>query len=233
MKGIGAHSSFLSIKFVLFSNTQCRRDRERKEKERKDREYEKDKDKDKEKKKDTEAEKLIDPKELEQMKLAYLGQKKEKKKIIKPSEKFKFVFDWDEDEDTSKDLNPLYSAKPDIRPQFGRGLFAGIDPTEQLKDYEEKRKKMMTKTAIEADKPQKHWSEKELEEMAARDWRIFLEDFNISTKGGNIPRPMRNWKEGNFKKEIYDAIEKIGFKTPTGIQMQVRLFLFIYFPNSR
>ena len=29
----------------------------------------------------------------------------------------------------------------------------------------------------------RHWTEKNLEEMTERDWRIFKEDFNISTKG--------------------------------------------------
>ena len=29
----------------------------------------------------------------------------------------------------------------------------------------------------------RHWTEKKLEEMTERDWRIFKEDFNISTKG--------------------------------------------------
>ena len=29
----------------------------------------------------------------------------------------------------------------------------------------------------------RHWSEKPLSEMKERDWRIFKEDFNITTKG--------------------------------------------------
>jgi ATP-dependent RNA helicase DDX23/PRP28 len=29
----------------------------------------------------------------------------------------------------------------------------------------------------------RHWSEKPLEEMTQRDWRIFREDFNIVAKG--------------------------------------------------
>jgi hypothetical protein len=38
-----------------------------------------------------------------------------KKKIIKPSEKFKFNFDWDgAKEDTSKDLNPLYDKPHEV-----------------------------------------------------------------------------------------------------------------------
>lgn len=33
-----------------------------------------------------------------------------KKKIVKASDKFRFNFDWDAKEDTSKDLNPLYNS---------------------------------------------------------------------------------------------------------------------------
>jgi hypothetical protein len=32
----------------------------------------------------------------------------QKKKVLKASERFKFTFDWDAKEDTSRDLNPLY-----------------------------------------------------------------------------------------------------------------------------
>ena len=42
--------------------------------------------------------------------MSYLGLNREKKKMIKPSEKFKniFNFEWDTSEDTSFDINPLY-----------------------------------------------------------------------------------------------------------------------------
>jgi ATP-dependent RNA helicase DDX23/PRP28 len=46
--------------------------------------------------------------ELELIKQQYLGAEKKKKKIAKATERFKFVFDWDASEDTSRDLNPLY-----------------------------------------------------------------------------------------------------------------------------
>lgn len=48
-------------------------------------------------------------KELELIKQQYLGLNKPKKRVIRPSEKFKFNFDWSAEEDTSKDLNPLYA----------------------------------------------------------------------------------------------------------------------------
>lgn len=46
--------------------------------------------------------------ELELIKQQYLGAEKQKKKVLKATERMKFVFDWDAEEDTSRDLNPLY-----------------------------------------------------------------------------------------------------------------------------
>ena len=71
-------------------------------------------------------------KEMTQIKNAYLGVKKGKKKVAKISEKFRFSFDWANDEDTSVDLNPLYEKKHEALLLFGRGLRAGIDRREQL-----------------------------------------------------------------------------------------------------
>lgn len=47
--------------------------------------------------------------ELEMIKQQYLGDRKKLKKTAgKPSDKFRFNFEWDASEDTSRDLNPLY-----------------------------------------------------------------------------------------------------------------------------
>ena len=67
---------------------------------------------------------------------------------------------------------------------------------------------------------ERHWSEKRLDEMVDRDWRIFKEDFNIVTKGGNIPHGLRNWKEAQLVAEVRAVIEQIGYKEPTPIQRQ-------------
>ncbi|KAJ6295091.1 hypothetical protein OIU76_023065, partial [Salix suchowensis] len=56
----------------------------------------------------------------------------------------------------------------------------------------------------------RHWSEKRLEEMIERDWRIFREDFNISCKGSKIPRPMRSWAESKLTSELLKAVERVG-----------------------
>lgn len=48
----------------------------------------------------------------------------------------------------------------------------------------------------------KHWTEKKLEDMTERDWRIFREDFNIAYKGSNTVLPLRNWDETNLPEKI-------------------------------
>ena len=66
----------------------------------------------------------------------------------------------------------------------------------------------------------RHWTEKPLDEMTERDWRIFREDYNISTKGGRIPNPMRNWTDYSMQSEILKVIKGLGYDEPTPIQRQ-------------
>lgn len=58
----------------------------------------------------------------------------------------------------------------------------------------------------------RHWTQKSLDQMSERDWRIFREDFNISIKGGRVPKPLRSWDEAGLPAEVYDVIMKIGYK---------------------
>ncbi|KAG1334732.1 DEAD-box ATP-dependent RNA helicase 21-like [Cocos nucifera] len=184
-------------------------------------------------------------KELEAIKEQYLGSKKPKKRVIRPSEKFRFSFDWENTEDTSLDMNTLYQNPHEARLLFGRGFLAGIDRREQKKlaarHEKETREEIRRKEGVE-ERPEeaaaqrqkeaaaelydafdmrvdRHWTEKKLEEMTERDWRIFREDFNISYKGSRIPRPMRSWAESKLGTELLKAVEKAGYKTPSPIQM--------------
>jgi len=178
-------------------------------------------------------------KEMAAIRAQYLGAKKEKKKPVKPSEKFKFSFDWELSDDTSRDLNPLYNNPHEAMLMYGRGMRAGIDPEEQKKQYnyyaekfkeklKEQREEHKKLGDAEKDKErekqkqkkERHWSEKELTEMSDRDWRIFKEDYNIVTKGGSVPRPIRSWKESNLPGPILETIKKLNYKLPTPIQMQ-------------
>lgn len=217
------------------------RDRERREREREREEESKLRERERlEKQAQREHEK-----ELESIKEQYLGAKKLKKRVVKPSEKFRFSFDWENTEDTSRDMNPIYQNPHEAQLLFGRGFRAGMDRREQkklaAKNENDLRKEIRLKDGVE-ERPEetaaqkqkeeaadmydtfdmrvdRHWSEKKVEEMTERDWRIFREDFNISYKGSRIPRPMRNWAEGALSPELLKAVQKVGYTKPSPIQM--------------
>lgn len=66
----------------------------------------------------------------------------------------------------------------------------------------------------------KHWSDKSLDEMSDRDWRIFREDFDIRIQGGRATLPLRFWSEANLPAPIMQAIEALGYEKPSPIQRQ-------------
>ncbi|RID66944.1 hypothetical protein BRARA_D02052 [Brassica rapa] len=194
------------------------------------------------------VEKLVErerEKELDAIKEQYLGGKKPKKRVIRPSEKFRFSFDWENTEDTSRDMNALYQNPHEAQLLFGRGFRAGMDRREQKKQaakHERETRDEIRKKDGVIEKPEeaaaqkvreeaadaydsfdmrvdRHWSDKRLEEMSERDWRIFREDFNISYKGSKIPRPMRSWEESKLTSELLKAVERAGYKKPSPIQM--------------
>lgn len=205
--------------------------------------------------------------QVQAIKEHYLGGAQKKKRIIKPSEKFTklFQFDWEQDDDTTRsDMNPLYQNRVKINALFGRGYIAGIDQREQRKDSnflntlsekrslelkmleeqddklteEEKRYRQQLRQQAsaelkkrqeeEANKLEKslanklgrHWTEKSLEEMTDRDWRIFREDFDIHIQGGRATLPLRYWSEAGFPSEVMKAIEYVKYDTPSPIQRQ-------------
>ncbi|XP_036143239.1 probable ATP-dependent RNA helicase DDX23 [Monomorium pharaonis] len=176
-------------------------------------------------------------KEVEAIKERYLGLVKKKRRVRRLNDR-KFVFDWDTSEDTSVDYNNIYKERHQVQ-FFGRGNLAGIDIKAQKRDQSKFYGELLEKRRTEAEKEQekmrlkkvkrkeekqkwddRHWSEKALNEMTERDWRIFREDYNITIKGGRIPDPIRSWKESGFPKEILDIIDKVGYKDLTPIQRQ-------------
>jgi ATP-dependent RNA helicase DDX23/PRP28 len=149
----------------------------------------------------------------------------------------KFNFGWDAEEDTSA-THDSWLADTTAPSFYGRGRLGGFDDAvaqENAKAYakaleerdkesgaqrakefletERRRREQGSRMAID-----KHWSEKSLTQMRERDWRIFKEDFNIATKGGGIPNPMRSWDESNLPNRLMDVIDQIGYKDPTPIQ---------------
>lgn len=130
--------------------------------------------------------------DLNAIRSRYLGVDKKKRKIRKMNDR-KFVFDWDEQDDTYNAETPaaIGSQRQGAQIMFGRGHIAGMDDTggvapvgqrngpesTQLADPLERRK------AARSGLDERHWTEKSLEEMKERDWRIFREDFSIAARG--------------------------------------------------
>ena len=65
-----------------------------------------------------------------------------------------------------------------------------------------------------------HWTEKPLEQLTERDWRIMREDFDIRVQGGHPVAPLRNWAEAKIPEPIMRAINSLGYKEPSPIQRQ-------------
>lgn len=162
-----------------------------------------------------------------------------KKKRRRTTEK-KFNFSWNAEEDTSNDYNPLYQAR--IQANFyGRGRLGGfsedvIDSVSrkyakaleerdgeaghvrakevlEMMELEKRRREETGRGALE-----KHWSEKRLDQMRERDWRIFKEDFNIATRGGSLPNPMRSWNESGLPRKLLEIVNQVGYVEPTPVQ---------------
>ncbi|KAG9327982.1 hypothetical protein JZ751_017018 [Albula glossodonta] len=142
-----------------------------------------------------------------------------------------------EEKDKGKELQAI-KEKHQVQ-LYGRGFIAGIDLKQQKRDQsrfygdlmekrrtleekeqEELRLKKVRKKEAKQRWDDRHWSQKKLDEMTDRDWRIFREDYSITTKGGKIPNPIRNWKEYTLPPHILEVIDKCGYKEPTPIQRQ-------------
>ncbi|KAJ2583799.1 mRNA splicing protein prp28, partial [Coemansia sp. RSA 1836] len=129
----------------------------------------------------------------------------------------KVQFDWDADEDTSRDISDLYESRQTLH-IFGRDShqLRGSNPTAE----EEPGHKRRMERERKAQWDERHWKEKSLDEMRDRDWRIFKEDYSIACKGGSIPHPYRSWSESGIPAPILRAISDIGYTEPTPIQRQ-------------
>lgn len=175
-------------------------------------------------------------------KTRYMGEEKNKstfsaQKKRRRTEGKKFNFEWNAEEDTSGDYNPIYQERAELS-LFGRGRLGGFaeDKSEDAalkyfqsvaeRDPETGQARLrefleMKKRAAEAGARNgltAHWSQKKLEHMRERDWRIFKEDFNIATKGGGIPNPMRSWSESGLPESILDVVAQVGYTEPSSIQ---------------
>jgi ATP-dependent RNA helicase DDX23/PRP28 len=131
-----AHNSFVR------GDRHRERERERRDRERNEAREARDKDAEKRKAEDEirkfDRDKRERQRELQQIKDSYIGKKVAKKRVVKPSEKFAkiFQFDWEASDDTgADDLNDIYKKRCSLQPLFGRGYLAGMDMRQQRQDH--------------------------------------------------------------------------------------------------
>jgi ATP-dependent RNA helicase DDX23/PRP28 len=159
--------------------------------------------------------------EREVIRNKYLGIQAPAKKRSR-TERKKMAFDWDATDDTSDSLHPALFSKGVEASTFGAGGRAGMDIAQTNGALSSTNGNIgdPLRRGAKSAFAEKHWSEKPLDEMRERDWRIFREDFGISSKGGHIPKPLRSWQESSIPPAILSAIEGIGYKEPSPIQRQ-------------
>lgn len=159
--------------------------------------------------------------ERELIRNKYLGiQERSKKKTRKQLQDKKLMFGWDQTEDTSDTLNPELFDRHIEANVFGAGGRAGMDVAQRQQSAITASSGDPLRRGAKSAFAEKPWTEKSLEEMRERDWRIFREDFGISTKGGTIPRPLRSWRESDIPDDILRIVDGVGYIEPTPIQRQ-------------
>lgn len=131
----------------------------------------------------------------------------------------RFLFEWKDTEDTLDKEDDLYR----FRNKQKRS--AGIEKAklEDASGIEERRRRQ---EALEATRKRQKmdwndlpWSEKPLDKMTARDWRIFKDDFRIVIKGSApLANPLRYWTESGIPPSILRVVDDLGYKEPTPIQ---------------
>ncbi|KGG49926.1 hypothetical protein DI09_9p90 [Mitosporidium daphniae] len=111
----------------------------------------------------------------------------------------RLIFDWHPEDDTSGDMLPIAELPSSKRRAGDLSCRMDLLPDKDISC---------------------HWSEKPLSAMQERDWRIFKEDFSLSTKGGRLPNPIRKWSESGISTNILRVLDRAGFEEPTPIQRQ-------------
>ncbi|KAF6841116.1 pre-mRNA-splicing ATP-dependent RNA helicase PRP28 [Colletotrichum plurivorum] len=195
--------------------------------------------------KDGKEKKSAEAIEAELLRNRYLGPEVNKDSNFSVKKKRKrateFKFEWDAEEDTTIDNDPIYESRMALK-SYTYGSLAG-EFNEEAEEIARRRANMIEQRDPEFGRKRaqefmedfykardrakeradrtglgKHWSKKSLEEMRERDWRIFKEDFGIATKGGLIPNPMRSWKESGLPRRLLDIVDRVGYTEPTPIQ---------------
>jgi ATP-dependent RNA helicase DDX23/PRP28 len=136
------------------------------------------------------------------------GDAPKRKKPRSTNKKMTFKFRWDNTDDTYDDDDPLYSSMISATQVTNRRQKQALSDIGDVSTVHSTQSKP-------------------LQNMTARDWRIFRENFEITVKGGKSPPPMRSFRESpspdlpDLHPALLDAIQNVmRFKDPSPIQRQ-------------
>lgn len=124
-------------------------------------------------------------------------------------------------EDTTQETTTTAPGlQPPRKKQLSKYNFNWDDENDTAADYAPLVTLDVPKTQNELLKSNSHWSDKPLDQMTARDWRIFKDDYNITSKGGSMPNPLRLWDESEkLSTKAVDILKnKLHYDEPTPIQ---------------
>ncbi|KAG7341813.1 cold-shock DEAD-box RNA helicase [Nitzschia inconspicua] len=140
------------------------------------------------------------------------GRKKKKKKGIM-GKKAIFRFEWDDTDDTLQSDDLLYSGAVSLLNNKKR---------KSKMDDEQERTGSNNKSSKRSSNAENNINTKPLDKMTPRDWRIFRENYEIVTKGGRAPPPMRSFEDGNLlHPNLLRALKTVmKYREPTPIQRQ-------------
>mmetsp|Transcript_5983 Transcript_5983/g.11704 ORF Transcript_5983/g.11704 Transcript_5983/m.11704 type:complete len:771 (+) Transcript_5983:122-2434(+) len=146
------------------------------------------------------------------------------------TKKTTFKFEWDAEEDTFEDDDPLYSISATKNNGLRRNGRYNATPASRVAIASRpfygggfRKMKMGSNDEVASVLSVTH---KPLDKMTARDWRIFRENFDIVVKGGKSPPPLRSFQETPIgvppiHPKLLDAIlNNLKYKEPSPIQRQ-------------
>ena len=157
-----------------------------------------------------------------------LREQRQKRRVKKTT----FKFEWGEEEDTFADDDPLYGAmggsSSSNNRYKGRYQQQSQQPTssKSSNNNEVKFGKKKMRSNYDSVTTVHTVSNKPLDKMTSRDWRIYRENYNIVVKGGKSPPPLRSFREmpmgvPSIHPSLLDSIEnKLRYVNPSPIQRQ-------------
>lgn len=143
---------------------------------------------------------------------------------VSGADRSRFRFNWDHKDDTTlKDDDELRQLREDAARSLAAGATSSRRTASQPSTLSLQRPRNSRLDKRPDDYDPRHWSEKKRSEMTPRDWRIFREDFLITTRSSGsspAPLPARDWSEMGLPNQLIRLVCDVArYDRPSPIQM--------------